>query len=78
MTKKFGFKKLIIFLCQTLFFQEILHKGINAEDILVDNIPLRESSEIMNVSLHDLFNRNLFLVTGMFDSRAKTHINETW
>ena len=28
----------------------------------------------MNESLHDLFNRNLFLVTRMFDSRAKSFI----
>ena len=59
---------------QTLLFQEKLHEGINAEDILVDNVPLHEFSETMNESLHDLFNRNLFLVTRMFDSRAKSFI----
>ena len=60
--------------CQALSFQDKLHEGLNAEDILVDGVPLHEFSENMNESLHNLFNRNLFLVTRMFDSRAKSFI----
>ena len=44
------------------------------KDVLVDNLPLEEFLENMTESLHNMFNRNLFLVTRMFDSRAKSFI----
>ena len=55
-------------------FADKLHEGFNAEDILVDGLPLHEFSENMDESMHNLFNRNLFLVTRMFDSRAQSFI----
>ena len=51
-----------------------IHEGLNAEDILIDDVPLHESQESMGESLHNLFNKNLFMVTRMFDSRVQAFI----
>ena len=40
----------------------------------MDNIPLHEFQDTMDESLHDLLNKNIFLVTRMFDSRAQAFI----
>ena len=40
----------------------------------MDNVPLHEFSQNMDESLHNLLNRNLFLVTRMFDLRAQSFI----
>ena len=49
--------------------------GLEPSDILVDDVPLEEFLENMQESLHELFNKNILLITRMFDNRSRDFIN---